>query len=214
MGAIAILRLQPILIPHLKTFNNYLLAYLIFRVIIASLLCLTQVDMKKLVAYSSIVHMSLIILLIFRCNILSNKALLIIVVYHAFSSPILFQLVGIIQEIQGTRNLLLIRSILSASPLLSLLVTLAFFLNVQLPPTPGFISEVLLFLSINSIADAVLILTLLSLFLVLLYTLLWYLSLTTSKPTNSIKTPLLKDILALYLCGHFSLVSLFFFFIF
>nr|QDH82317.1 NADH dehydrogenase subunit 4 [Anadara consociata] len=88
----------------------------IWGAVIAPLLCLGQVDMKMLVAYSSISHMGLVI-----CGILSLSSwgwsgALMMMVGHAFASSGLFYLVGVVFDWSNSRSMKVCKGVLSMNP--------------------------------------------------------------------------------------------------
>ena len=66
---------------------------------------LIQRDIKAIVAFSSITHMSVICLLILRADKLRYFALVCICISHGIVRPLLFRLVDAISTRTGTRNL-------------------------------------------------------------------------------------------------------------
>ena len=63
---------------------------------VAPLLCVRQLDIKILVAYSSVSHMGLVICGILSLSSWGRSGAVIIMVGHAFASSGLFYLVGVI----------------------------------------------------------------------------------------------------------------------
>lgn len=124
------------------------MVYFIFAIFMSSFMCCIQSDFKRLVAYSSVVHMSFICLLFCSVTSLSYKAALILIVFHGLSSPVLFCLVGVLYQLYRTRQFILTRGLLTVSPLCAFISTSIFLLRVPVPPSPGFLSEVLLFTSV------------------------------------------------------------------
>ena len=64
--------------------------------VLGSLTTLRQVDLKKIVAYSSVAHMSVVTLILFTAALLTGA--LFMMIAHGLVSPALFVLVGLLYE--------------------------------------------------------------------------------------------------------------------
>ena len=126
--------------------------YIMLRVVLVSLISLCQSDFKRLVAYSSVVHMRVLVLAVLRGTGISYRAVLMVIVFHGFTSPMIFLLVGIFYSYSYTRLLSIVRGFLLVSPLLSLFALIRFLGNIPTPPFSRFISEVLLFVGFRFIS--------------------------------------------------------------
>lgn len=121
------------------TFLSYFLIFLVF----SSVVCMFQSDFKRLIAYSSVVHIITIPFMILCGSIFSYKIILLIMVFHGFSSPLLFILVGVLYNILSTRQIILIRGLYLVSPLIRFILILAFLFTLPAPPFLSFLGEVL-----------------------------------------------------------------------
>jgi NADH:ubiquinone oxidoreductase subunit 4 (subunit M) len=119
-----------------------LLSYSIIGLCFVTFVCCSQSDLKRLVAYSSISHMITIPVLILFSSQSSFNALLLIIVFHGLSSPLLFSLVGTFYRLYSTRQLAFMRGLILASPLLRIISVLAFLFSLSAPPFPSFVREV------------------------------------------------------------------------
>lgn len=127
--------------------------YLIFRVrIVGSLLvrlaCLVQLDIKRLVAYSSVVHINLIlcgIITMWKSGILGRY---IIIVAHGLCSSGLFYIVGLYYERTGRRLLLLNKGILNKLPNISFWWFLLCVINFSYPFSLNFLGELIILLAV------------------------------------------------------------------
>nr|WGW18081.1 NADH dehydrogenase subunit 4 [Puncturella cf. parvinobilis] len=112
---------------------------------VTSLVCFRQTDMKALIAYSSIGHMSLVL-----TGILSNctwgwQAALGIMLAHGLCSAGLFSLANINYNATATRSLLLNKGMLLMSPYISMWWFLFCAANMAAPPSINLLSEILVF---------------------------------------------------------------------
>lgn len=109
--------------------------------ILGSFLCLVQRDIKALVAYSSVVHIRFVlIVLILLCGCGKLRGGLIIL-SHGFVSTLIFYLVGEFYHISGTRLISYIRGFINRSIIIRYIIILVFICNGGLPPSLSFFSE-------------------------------------------------------------------------
>lgn len=132
-------------ISYYSSFNSFsstFMAYFILSLVFSSIVCCLQSDFKRLVAYSSVAHIIVVVISILLCSPLSISSFTIIMVSHGITSPLLFMLVGITYRMFGTRLLRVYRGLFSAYPLLSGFILLCFVLRVPVPPSLAFLGEV------------------------------------------------------------------------
>nr|YP_214830.1 NADH dehydrogenase subunit 4 [Pseudocarcinus gigas]AAT52158.1 NADH dehydrogenase subunit 4 [Pseudocarcinus gigas] len=115
-----------------------------------SLMCLRQVDMKSLIAYSSVAHMSLVLcgLMIFSWWGLTGGV--IVMVGHGLCSSGLFCLSNIVYERISSRSLLIGKGLLSFMPSMGLWWFLLSVSNMASPPSLNLLGEISLIMSILS----------------------------------------------------------------
>jgi len=148
MGRYGIIRLLEI---FFKIVNNY--RYLIFRVrIIGGLLvrvvCMVQVDMKRLVAYSSVVHINLILCALLTMRKLGILRRYIIIISHGLCSSGLFYMVNLYYRRTSSRLLLLNKGILVGVPTIAIWWFLLCSANFSFPFSLGFVREILILISL------------------------------------------------------------------
>lgn len=79
----------------------YLISF--FGIFYASLTTLRQMDLKKIIAYSSVIHMNYLIFGLFAFNIEGFLGSLILMIAHGFVSGGLFVCIGILYDRYHTR---------------------------------------------------------------------------------------------------------------
>ena len=84
---------------------------------LVGLMCFRQCDLKSLVAYSSVAHMSLVIAACFSCDIIGMKGVMRMLVSHGLCSSGLFFGVQCLYENSGSRNIYLNRGWINLSPM-------------------------------------------------------------------------------------------------
>ena len=118
----------------------------VFGLIYTSVVAFAQKDMKKLIAYSSVAHMSYVLLGVFAFNYLGLVGGFYQTLTHAISSAGLFFLVGIIYERTKTRDMSLYGGLAKTMPLFSIFFFIITLSSIALPLTAGFVSEFLVLL--------------------------------------------------------------------
>ena len=118
--------------------------------IVASLATLRQVDIKKVVAYSSVAHMSAIGVLVFSLAHHAHGAALLAMMGHGLVSPALFMLVAALHDRAHTKLVPPLAGQARTKPLLAMLLMTATLANSALPLSPGFPAE---FLSVCALLE-------------------------------------------------------------
>ena len=117
----------------------------------STLTTLRQIDLKKIVAYSSIAHMSLVTLAIFSLSEHSISSSTFMMVAHGLVSPGLFLLVGFLYERSHTKFLPYLTGLGSHMPIYATLFFVLTLANLSFPLFPNFIAEVLCLISVFAV---------------------------------------------------------------
>jgi len=134
-------------------FIRWKYSYLIFRLrmigrIIIGIICLVQVDIKSIVAYSSVVHINLIIrrfITHFKVGIIGGY---VIIISHGLCSSGIFYIVNIFYLRSGRRLLFLNKGIISNLPSIIIWWFLFCIINFSFPVSLNFIGESLMLIRI------------------------------------------------------------------
>ena len=113
-------------------------------VVYASLAAIRQIDLKRIIAYSSIAHMNLIVVGIFSFNLLGLEGAILQSISHGFVSSALFFLIGILYSRYHTRSLYYYSGLVHIMPLYSFFFLFFTMANIALPGTSSFIGEFLI----------------------------------------------------------------------
>jgi NADH-ubiquinone oxidoreductase chain 4 len=123
-------------------FSPLLQTIAIITLIYASLATIIQGDTKVLIAYSSIAHMSVVILGIFSNNIHGIEGAILLALAHGFVSPALFMCVGgVIYDRTGTRIINYIRGLVTYMPVFTILFFIFTLCNAGIPLSLNFLGE-------------------------------------------------------------------------
>ncbi|MEZ0228663.1 MAG: NuoM family protein [Planctomycetota bacterium] len=115
-------------------------------VVYGSLMALSQTDVKRLIAYSSVAHLALVMLGIFALTTFGVAGGLYQMLAHGLSTGALFLLVGCIYERRHTRKVAELGGLARPAPRLATCFVIASFASVALPTTSGFVGEFLILL--------------------------------------------------------------------
>jgi len=146
-------------------FQNLTLTLCFLGTIYCSAAALTQLDFKRIVAYSSVVHMALALACLSIVNLIGNQAAMMISIAHGFISAGMFFICGFIYDRTGTRNLAYIGNFRLVGPVFATLSLIHFLGNMGVPGTFGFVGELYGYLAISYLSTFALIIFLLSVFL-------------------------------------------------
>jgi proton-translocating NADH-quinone oxidoreductase chain M len=146
LGGYAIIRVLLVIFSKATTFYLPLTDTLaIVSIIYASLTTIRQIDMKKIIAYSSIAHMNLVVLGLFSGNIQGISGSIFLMIAHAIVSSGLFFLIGILYDKYGTRIIYYYGGLVQTMPIFSTLLLIFSLANIGLPVTCNFIGELVVF---------------------------------------------------------------------
>jgi NADH-quinone oxidoreductase subunit M len=115
----------------------------VIGVIYGSLVAMVQPDFKKLVAYSSVAHLGMVMLGLFALTRESVQGAMMVMIGHGLSTGALFLLIGMIYERKHSREIAAYGGIAKVVPVFATLLTIVALSSIGLPGTNGFISEFL-----------------------------------------------------------------------
>src|SRR6202000_2116747 len=135
-----------VLINYLPDASNYFSPLVqtiaVISIIYASLATIVQEDTKRLIAYSSVAHMGVVVLGLFSNTIQGIEGAILLAIAHGFVSPALFIVVGgIIYERTGTRLIAYLRGLANYMPVSTTLFFIFILANTGIPLTLNFLGE-------------------------------------------------------------------------
>ena len=142
LGAYGFLRFS---LPIAPDASHYLAPLMItlslIAVIYIGFVALVQLDMKKLIAYSSISHMGLVTLGFFIFNQLGVEGALVQMISHGFVSGAMFLCVGVMYDRMHSRQIADYGGVANTMPKFAGFFMLFAMANSGLPATSGFVGE-------------------------------------------------------------------------
>jgi NADH-ubiquinone oxidoreductase chain 4 len=110
--------------------------------VLISLICLRQIDIKALIAYSSVAHMGIVLSGLLTLTYWGLRGAYTLIIAHGLCSSGLFCLANISYERLGSRRLLINKGLLNFIPSLSLWWFLLCAGNIAAPPTLNLLGEI------------------------------------------------------------------------
>ncbi|MCK5725349.1 MAG: NADH-quinone oxidoreductase subunit M [Thiotrichaceae bacterium] len=141
MGAYGLLRVAPMLPEAMLKLQELLMALALFSIIYGGLLAWRQYDLKKMIAYSSVSHMGIVLLGISTLNITGLTGAVAQMTAHGLVAGATFMLIGLLYERTKTRDIREYSSLTRVTPRFAVLLTLTFIAGVGLPGSFGFVAE-------------------------------------------------------------------------
>ncbi|ENQ3107049.1 NADH dehydrogenase subunit M [Bacillus sp. 491mf] len=149
IGAYGIVRFGMGLFPaQFETFAVVLGVLGVINLLYGALLALVQTDFRKVLAYSSISHMGIVLIGLAALNAAGMKGALFQVVSHGLIAALLFFLLGIIEQRFGTSDITKLGGLAKQVPVLSGFLLAGSMASLGLPGMSGFVSEFLAFLGL------------------------------------------------------------------
>lgn len=156
LGGYGLLRFSLTFLNSASIFFTAVVATLaIAGVLYGSLSTLRQIDMKRIIAYSSVAHMNLVALGIFAFNRVGIDGSIYLMVAHGVVSAALFFCVGVVYDRTHTRLLRYYGGLVTVMPLFASLFFIFNLANMGFPGTPNFIGELLLLAGVYKLSGAV-----------------------------------------------------------
>nr|YP_008815699.1 NADH dehydrogenase subunit 4 [Engaeus lengana]AGZ13068.1 NADH dehydrogenase subunit 4 [Engaeus lengana] len=150
LGGYGLIRVLPLFFEMNKLFTWIWVSLGVLGGVVVSLMCLRQVDVKSLIAYSSVAHMGMVLSGISLMSHWGLSGAVVVMVGHGLCSSGLFCLANIMYERLGSRSLMVGKGLLNFMPNLGLVWFLLCIGNMAAPPTLNLLGEISLIVSVVS----------------------------------------------------------------
>ena len=153
MGGYGLLRINVGLFPQQAQLFAWVLMTLgVISVLYGAVVTLRQTDLKRLIAYSSVSHMGLVLVGIASVGVMTGEVTTVglsgaamQLFTHGTITGLLFLSVGLIYERTHTRHIPDLGGLANRMPLVTAAFLIAGFASLGLPGLSGFVSEILVF---------------------------------------------------------------------
>jgi len=150
IGVFALIKYLLILLPQWTYFFSPLIISLaITSILLSSFTAIRQNDLKRIIAYSSIAHMNLIVIGIFIFSTESILGALYQTISHGFVSSALFILIGILYDRYHSRLIYYYSGLIRVMPIFTIFFIFFTLANIAFPGTSNFMGEMILLFGIN-----------------------------------------------------------------
>nr|YP_009127091.1 NADH dehydrogenase subunit 4 [Acerella muscorum]AHL42972.1 NADH dehydrogenase subunit 4 [Acerella muscorum] len=156
MGGYGILRLMT-MYKGLLMFMNLILMISLSGYIYISLICLSMVDLKMLVAYSSVVHMSLVIVGLMTNFMTGIMGSMYLMLGHGLCSSALFFMLNVNYSRSGSRSFIFNKGSYLIMPTYGFWWFMTCIGNISNPPSLNIFGEIMLMSSLLSLSNLFLV---------------------------------------------------------
>ena len=133
-------------------FQPMIFALSCVAIVYTSIVALRQLDMKKMIAYSSVAHMGFVTIGIFTLTQDGINGAYFQMISHGIVSAALFLIVGVVYERHHTRMISDYSGVTNVMPKYSFFFMVFMLSSVGLPGTSGFVGEFLVIMSTISVS--------------------------------------------------------------
>jgi len=145
LGTYGFLRFSIPMFPEATVYFTPLIYTMsVVAIVYTSLTTLRQVDLKKVIAYSSVAHMNFVTIGLFSCNMQGIEGSLFLMLSHGFVSSALFLCIGVLYDRHKTRILRYYGGCVHTMPIFSVIFLFFTLANLSLPGTGSFPGEFLI----------------------------------------------------------------------
>ncbi|MCC6131539.1 MAG: NADH-quinone oxidoreductase subunit M [Acidobacteria bacterium] len=145
LGTYGLMRFALPLFPNATMkFTPLIVGLALVGVVYGAWVAAAQKDMKKLVAYSSVSHLALVVLGIFAGNAEAAAGAIYQMIGHGLTTGLLFMLVGVLYDRRHTREMADYGGVARQVPVTTTLFVIATLGSIGLPGLNGFIGEFLI----------------------------------------------------------------------
>ena len=113
-------------------------------IIFASFTAVRQTDFKRIIAYTSIAHMNVVVIGIFSFNTIGLEGSILQSLSHGFVASALFLIIGIVYDRHQTKIITYYGGLASIMPVYSMVFLFFTLANISFPGTSNFIGEFLI----------------------------------------------------------------------
>nr|YP_010936659.1 NADH dehydrogenase subunit 4 [Anomala rufiventris]WKW91628.1 NADH dehydrogenase subunit 4 [Anomala rufiventris] len=150
LGGYGLMRLMSIFLSVGSQVNFIFITISMVGGFFVSLICLRQIDIKSLIAYSSVAHMGIVLSGIMTLSYWGMSGALVMMIAHGLCSSGLFCLANISYERLHSRSIYLNKGLINLMPIMAMWWFLFSCCNMAAPPSLNLLGEIML---INSLVS-------------------------------------------------------------
>jgi NADH-quinone oxidoreductase subunit M len=147
MGGYGMIRICVTILPDVaRQWAPWLAAIAVVNIIYGAVVTMKQVDLKRLIAYSSVSHMGYVLLGISALSPMGLTGASLQMFTHGTITGLLFALVGLVYDKTHTRQIPDLGGLAHRMPRIAVIFVIAGLASLGLPSMSGFVAELLVFL--------------------------------------------------------------------
>ncbi len=145
LGTYGFLRFSMPLFPYATNyFTPLVYTFACVAIVYTSLTAIRQTDLKRIIAYSSVAHMNLVMVGLFTLNAQGLEGAILQQLSHGLVSGALFLCVGVVYDRHHTRLIKYYGGVAHAMPVYTIIFMFFTMANIALPGTSSFVGEFLI----------------------------------------------------------------------
>lgn len=125
-------------------YKSYIEIFAVIAIIYTSLTAIRQIDLKKIIAYSSVGHMNIVLLGLLSLYVEALEGSIFQMLSHGIVSGALFFGVGVLYDRYKIRSLKYFGGFATLYPLLAFISLIFYMANISFPGTSSFVGEFLI----------------------------------------------------------------------
>lgn len=125
-------------------FTPIVYLFAIVGIVYTSFTAIRQTDFKRIIAYTSVAHMNLVMVGLFSFNTIGLEGAILQSLSHGFVASALFLIIGVVYERHHTRMVKYYGGLVHTMPLYTLVFLFFTMSNIGLPGTGSFVGEFLI----------------------------------------------------------------------
>ena len=145
LGTYGFIRFSLPLFPEASFyFSPVVYIFAAIGIVYTSFTAIRQTDFKRIIAYTSVAHMNLVMLGIFSFNIIGLEGAILQSLSHGFVASALFLIIGVVYDRHGTRMVKYYGGLVHLMPIYIFIFLFFTMANIGLPGTSSFVGEFLI----------------------------------------------------------------------
>ena len=125
-------------------FAPFVYSVSVIGVIYTSFTAIRQTDFKRIIAYTSVAHMNLVMIGLFSFNVIGIEGAILQSLSHGFVASALFLIIGVVYERHHTRMVKYYGGLVHLMPIYIIIFLFFTMANIGLPGTSSFVGEFLI----------------------------------------------------------------------
>lgn len=125
-------------------FAPFVYALSVVGIIYTSFTAIRQSDFKRIIAYTSVAHMNLVMLGLFSFNVIGLEGAILQSLSHGFVASALFLIIGVVYDRHHTRMVKYYGGLVHTMPIYIVIFLIFTMANIGLPGTSSFVGEFLI----------------------------------------------------------------------